>query len=98
VNVRECAIEAFDGRDASALERRIERWILLALPLRPPDDRLVLAESLGEPAWNVVLRQLDGEDVAELVPEHVAPVELPRAGGHRGERLPKADALDADVR
>ena len=64
------------ARSIAGVELRIE----LASPLGPARDRLVLAEPLGEPARDVVLRELDREDVPELVPEHVAPVEGLRLG------------------
>jgi hypothetical protein len=86
------------ARERLSLHGHVKLGIELALPLGTPDHRLVLGEPLGEPSRHVVLRQLDREDVPELVPEDVPPIERLALRAHGRDDVAEADPLDADVR
>ena len=98
VGTREGWVQVRDAPEIPALQREVELAVVLALPLRVRDVRFVLGQPLREPARDAVLRELDREDVAEFVPEHLLPVCLAAGGRHRGDQLAKAGPLRLEPR
>ncbi len=95
--MRKGSVHLESTRQPAPFQRQVKFRVELPSPLGTADHRLVFRESFRKPPRDVAVGELDGENVSQLVPEYVAPVERFAVGAHRRHYLPEAHALNADI-